>query len=73
MNIVYPAPAYLSDWSFSRSGVANIIYTPASGQALTIKFNTQILNSNGNIIAVSNNASSVVYTISKGANTFTLE
>jgi len=73
VNIVYPAPTYLSDWSFSRSGMANIVYTPAASQSLTIKFRTQIQNSDGNIIATSNNSSAAVYTLIKGANTFMLD
>lgn len=73
VNISYPAPTYLSDWSFNKSGMATIIYTPAANQTVMIKFGTQLKNSDGSVIASSNNASAASYMLQKGANTFSLD
>ena len=74
LNISYPAPTYLSDWSNSRSGLMTVVLNSAGQQETTmVKFRTQLQNSNGDIIAASKDASARVYTIRSGATTFTLD
>jgi hypothetical protein len=72
-NISYPAPTYLSDWSFTRSGVAIVTFTPAGTATQLIKFATRIQSVEGTTIAASNNSSAVIYTLQRGPNTFTLD
>jgi hypothetical protein len=72
-NISYPAPTYLSDWSFNRSGLGIVTFNPAAGSTLDIKFATQIQNSDGSVIAVSNNSTAAVYSLQRGAKTYTLD
>ena len=73
VNISYPAPTYLSDWSFTRSGMAVVTFTPAGVPAQLIKFETRILRTDGTVVAASNKASAIVYTLQRGPNTFTLD
>lgn len=73
INIVYPAPTYLSDWSYNRSGVATLILNRATDQNMMVKFSTQLLNSNGTVVATSNNSTASTYPIHSGANVFTLD
>jgi hypothetical protein len=73
INITYPAPTYLSDWSFTRSGMAVVSFNSPVSTPLLIKFATQVLNESGSAIAVSNNSSATIYTLQKGANTYTLD
>ena len=74
VNIGYPAPTYLSDWNNSRAGLATVIINSA-GQTTEgrIKFKTDLENSNGGVIATSNNSTARIYTVRAGANTFTLD
>jgi hypothetical protein len=72
-NISYPAPTYLSDWSFTRSGVAIVTFTPAGVATQLIKFATRIQSLDGTTIAASNNNSAVIYTLQRGPNTFMLD
>jgi hypothetical protein len=74
VNIINPTPTYLSDWNNSRAGLA-IVLLNSAGQQETglVKFRTQLLNSKGDVIAISNDGSARVYTIRSGATTFTLE
>jgi hypothetical protein len=72
-NISYPAPTYLSDWSFTRSGVAIVTFTPAGVPTQLIKFATRIQKVDGTTIAASNNSSAVIYTLQRGPNTFTMD
>lgn len=74
LNISYPAPTYLSEWNNSRSGIVTVILNSAGQQEATlIKFRTQLQNSNGDIIATSNDGTARVYTIRSGATSFTLD
>ena len=74
VNIAYPAPSYLSDWNNSRAGLVTVILNSAGQQeAGLVKFRTELQNSNGGVIATSNNSTARAYTIRSGANTFTLD
>lgn len=74
LNISYPAPTYLSDWNNSRAGIVSVILNTAGQQEATqIKFRTQLQNSNGIVIAASNDANARIYNIRSGATTFTLD
>jgi hypothetical protein len=74
LNISYPAPTYLSDWNNSRAGIVSVILNTAGQQEATqIKFRTQLQNSNGIVIAASNDANARTYNIRSGATTFTLD
>jgi hypothetical protein len=74
VNIAYPAPAYLSDWNNSRAGLVTVILNSGGKQETgLIKFRTELQNSNGGVIAISNISTARVYTIRSGANTFTLD
>jgi hypothetical protein len=72
-NISYPAPIYLSDWHKSQTGIATVVYNTKEEISVQVKFRTQLQNASGNIIATSNDASAVIYTIRKGANSFSLD
>ena len=72
INISYPAPSYLNDWAYGKSGMATLVLNQ-EGQLLKIKFQTQLQNSDGTIIASSNNATAATYSIRTGANVFTLD
>ena len=72
INITYPAPGYLSDWVFGKSGMATLILNQEN-QLLKIKFQTQLQTLDGNIIATSNKAAAATYSIRTGANIFTLD
>ena len=73
INIVYPAPSYLSDWTYGKSGMATVVLNQKEGQLMKVKFQTQLQNSDGTVIAGSNNATAAIYTIRGGANVFTLD
>jgi len=74
VNIAYPAPTYLSDWNNSRAGLVTVILNSGGKQETgLIKFRTELQNSNGGVIAISNIPTARVYTIRSGANTFTLD
>ena len=73
INIAYPAPGYLSDWSYGKSGMATIVLNQREGLQMNVKFQTQLQDANGTVIAVSNNATAAVYTIRSGANVFSLD
>lgn len=74
INISYPAPTYLCDWSNSRAGMVTVVLNSAGQQEATlVKFRTQLQNSNGTVIAASKDATARVYTIRSGASTFTLD
>lgn len=74
VTIGYPAPTYLSEWNSSRAGLATVIFNAADKQTtILLKFRTQLENSNGGVIAMSNNATARIFTIHSGANTFTLD
>jgi hypothetical protein len=73
VNITYPVPSYLSDWSSTRAGVAVVTFTPTGVPTQMIKFETRILTLDGTVIAASNKANAVVYTLQRGPNTFTLD
>jgi hypothetical protein len=73
VNISYPAPTYLSDWSNTRSGIAVVTFTPAGVPAQQIKFAARIQKADGTVIASSNNNTAIVYTLQRGPNTFTLD
>jgi hypothetical protein len=72
-NISYPAPIYLSDWHKSQTGIATVVFNIKEEVSVQAKFKTQLQNVSGDILASSNDASAVVYTIRKGANTFSLD
>lgn len=72
INISYPAPSYLNDWAYGKSGMATLVLNQES-RLLKIKFKTQLQNSDGTIIASSNNAMAATYSIRTGANVFTLD
>jgi hypothetical protein len=73
LNISYPAPTYLSDWSNVRAGMVNVVVNTDRPPTNLVKFKTQLQNSNGSVIAVSNIANSPVYTVKFGSNAFTLD
>lgn len=73
INIVNPAPAYLSDFAYPRTGMSTIIYNPADKLPVIVKFRTQIKNSDDAVIAVSTDASASNHTLNPGGNNFTLE
>jgi hypothetical protein len=73
VNISYPAPTYLSDWSFTRSGIAVVTFTPAGVPTQQIKFATRIQKADGTVIASSNNSSAIIYALQRGPNSFTLD
>lgn len=73
LNIGYPAPTYLSDWNNSRAGLMTVIVNTTDQTTRLVKFRTELQNSNGGIIAMSNNATAGIYSIRAGANTFTLD
>ncbi len=73
INISYPAPSYLNDWAYGRSGMATLVLNQTEGQLIKIKFKTQLQNSNGTVIASSNNATAAIYSIRSGANVFSLD
>ena len=72
INITYPAPGYLSDWVYGKSGMATLVLNQEN-QLLKIKFQTQLQTLDGSIIASSNNAAAATYSIRTGANVFTLD
>ena len=72
INITYPAPGYLSDWAYGKSGMATLVLNQEN-QLLKIKFQTQLQTLDGSIIASSNNATAATYSIRTGANVFTLD
>ena len=72
INIAYPAPGYLSDWAYGKSGMATLVLNQEN-QLLKIKFQTQLQTLDGSIIATSNNAAAATYSIRTGANVFTLD
>ena len=41
INIAYPAPGYLSDWAYGKSGMATLVLNQEN-QLLKIKFQTQL-------------------------------
>ena len=41
INITYPAPGYLSDWVYGKSGMATLVLNQEN-QLLKIKFQTQL-------------------------------
>ena len=53
INIAYPAPGYLSDWAYGKSGMATLVLNQEN-QLLKIKFQTQLQTLDGSIIATSN-------------------
>ncbi len=73
INMTYPAPSYLSDWSSTRAGVAVVTFTPAGVPTQMVKFETRILTLDGTVIAASNKANATIYTLQRGPNTFTLD
>jgi hypothetical protein len=73
INMAFPTPSYLSDWSSTRAGVAVVTFTPAGVPTQMIKFETRILTLDGTVIAVSNKANAAMYTLQRGPNTFTLD
>jgi len=64
---------YLNDWAYGRSGMATLVLNQREGQIMKIKVQTQLQNTDGSVIASSNNASAAVYTIRTGANVFSLD
>ena len=73
LTIGYPAPTYLYDWNNSRAGLMTVIVNTDKPPTYTVKFRTQLQNSDGGIIATSNNAAATIYTLHTGANTFSLD
>ena len=72
INITYPAPSYLSDWAYTKSGVATLVLNQEN-QLLKIKFQTQLQTLDGTPVATSNNANAATYSIRTGANVFSLD
>ena len=72
INIAYPAPGYLSDWAYGKSGMATLVLNQEN-QLLKIKFQTQLQTLDGTVVASSNNAAAATYSIRTGANVFTLD
>ena len=72
INIAYPAPSYLSDWAYTKSGVATLVLNQEN-QLLKIKFQTQLQTLDGTPVAISNNANAATYSIRTGANVFSLD
>lgn len=73
INISYPAPSYLNDWAYGKSGMATLVLNQSDGQLMKIKFQTQLQNTNGTVIASSDNANAAVYSVRSGGNVFTLD
>lgn len=71
-SISYPAPSYLSDWSYTKSGVSTLVLMDRY-QLAKVKFQTQLQTIDGTIIASSNNATAAVYSVKTGANVFSLD
>ena len=71
--IAHPAPHYLGDWNRGSSGMLTIVYTSITNLTRQVKFQTQLQNLTGETIAVSNNTNATIYTIQKGAQTFSLD
>ena len=71
--IAHPAPNYLGDWNKGSSGLLTIVYTSRTVLTSQVRFQTQLQHMTGEIIAISKDASATVYTIQKGANTFSLD
>lgn len=73
LSISYPAPTYLYDWNSNRAGLMTVVLSLPSQTSISVKFRTQLQNSNGSIIATSNNATAAIYSINRGSNVFSLE
>ena len=73
VNMTYPVPSYLSDWSSTRAGIAIVTFTPAGVPTQLIKFETRLLTQDGTVIAASNKANARLYTLQRGPNSFTLD
>jgi len=64
-------PAYLSDWNSALAG--QLIATNTSGINTSVRFQTKLLDANGNTIAVSNLSTAKQYVVNTTATIFSLD